>query len=304
MPLPQLLRRLIAAIAALLIGASPAGAEAPGDLQSADFKGPALWKLADQDTTIWLFGTIHVLPTTVKWETPAIKAAVQASDALVIETVIGPDPQAASQLLLRMGISPDLPPLMDRIKPDRRDALADMIRRSKLQPEMLDRLETWAAAMLLVGATVTDLGLDGASGVEAVLQRVFTTAGKPVEGLETPMQQLGYLDTLPEEAQRDFLMSVVDEPATVRAEFDRMLLAWRQGDEKGIARSFDDEVALSPELRDALLRRRNLAWTDWLIDRLDKPGTYFVAVGAGHLAGPDSVQRMLRKRGFKAERVQ
>ncbi len=61
--------------------------------------------------------------------------------------------------------------------------------------------------------------------------------------------------------------------------------------------------ALPPELYEALLTRRNRAWTDWLIARLDRPGTVLFAVGAGHLAGRVSVQSMLAGRGFTARRI-
>jgi uncharacterized protein YbaP (TraB family) len=71
-----------------------------------------------------------------------------------------------------------------------------------------------------------------------------------------------------------------------------------------MARTFDTELKKMPELRDALLVSRNVRWAQWLDDRLDRPGTILVAVGAGHLAGDESVQAMLRKRGLKVRRVQ
>lgn len=169
---------------------------------------------------------------------------------------------------------------------------------------VLDRLETWAAAITLTGAMMKDLGLSTEDGVERVLLTRFRKAGKPVTGLETSEQQLGYFDALPEEAQRLFLTSLVDEQADMKAEFDKMITAWASGDDKAIAISFDDELRLSKELADVLIRKRNQNWTDWLEKRLDRPGTILVAVGAGHLAGDDSVQRMLAKRGIKSMRVQ
>jgi uncharacterized protein len=93
----------------------------------------------------------------------------------------------------------------------------------------------------------------------------------------------------------------VEDP---KAEFDAMLGAWAKGDDKAIATTFDDELRQSPELTDALLRNRNANWTAWLTKRLDTPGTVMVAVGAGHLAGVDSIQSMLAKQGVKVTRVQ
>jgi uncharacterized protein len=141
-------------------------------------------------------------------------------------------------------------------------------------------------------------------GAEKQLTALFAAARKPVSGLETTPQQLGYFDTLSAKAQQTFLESMVDDSEGADLEFRKMIRAWGQGDEKAIALSFDDELKLSPELADVLLRQRNRNWTAWIAKRMEKPGAIFVAVGAGHLAGPDSVQNMLAKQGFKTTRVQ
>lgn len=284
-----------AAIAALLLSACA---------QAASPVSPALWKIADEDTTIWLFGTIHVLPKDYKWRDARLDAAFASSKELVLETVLDRDPLKAAALLLSLGkATTPLPPLIDRVPPGKRATLQDMITRSKLPVQFLNGLETWAAALMLVGVTLSDLGLESDTGVEQVLEVEFKAAGKPIEGLEKPEQQLGYFDALPEEAQRDFLATLLDNPDTARADFDKMLKAWAKGDEAGIAATFDDEIELSPRLREVLLKSRNAAWTAWLKQRLEKPGTIVVAVGAGHLAGPTSVQSMLKAQGIEVQRI-
>ena len=264
---------------------------------------PALWKLADADTTIYLFGTIHVLPAGYAWETGPVREAIAGAGELVLETVIGPDPAALSALLLRMGTSPGLPPLLDRVAPDKRAGLAAMIARSGIPPATLDSMETWTAALLLVQTSLVDMKLDGGSGVEPQVEARFRAGGRPVEGLETPEQQLGFFDTLPEAAQRDFLETTVEDPTEARGDYDAMLAAWARGDTKAIAATFDEELKTSPALREALLVRRNANWTKWLEARLETPGTVLVAVGAGHLVGPASLQAMLAKDGYKVQRV-
>jgi len=109
---------------------------------------------------------------------------------------------------------------------------------------------------------------------------------------------------LSEPAQRALLASVVEDSAETRAQFRSMLDSWQRGDLEGVARTFDDETQMSPELKAALMTRRNARWAEWLERRLATPGTVFVAVGAGHLAGEDSVQKMLEAKGLKAKRVQ
>lgn len=265
---------------------------------------PGLWRVSDEDTTIWLFGTIHVLPEGFVWRNSVIDTAIEASDALILETIAGDSQSDAALLLMQLGVSSDLPPIAERIDPELLPQLASMIARGPFPESFLNGLETWAASLMLVGVTLNDLGLSSDSGVEDQLELIFQLANKPISGLETPAQQLGFFDGLPEEAQRYFLSSVIDTPEDIRAEFDAMLEAWRSGDEEEIARTFDDELVLSEPLRQTLLTRRNANWAAWVRERLDEPGTVFMAVGAGHLAGDDSVQDFLQVAGIEVVRVQ
>ena len=83
-----------------------------------------------------------------------------------------------------------------------------------------------------------------------------------------------------------------------------MLAAWMSGDVNAIGRTFNAEFKSSPELKEILLRRRNTNWSHWLERRMAQPGTVLVAVGAGHLAGDDSVIELLKRRGYRVKRVQ
>lgn len=296
---------LIAGCASAQTPQSPASASAPAVVASApQGDAPALWRVSDADTTIWLFGTIHVLPDGYAWRNSAIDTAIEASDALILETITGDSQSDAALLLMRLGVSSDLPPIGERVDPELLPQLASMIARGPFPESFLNGLETWAASLMLVGVTLNDLGLDSENGVEEQLELIFQLANKPISGLETPAQQLGFFDSLPEEAQRHFLSSVIDTPEDIREEFDAMLEAWRSGDEEAIATTFDDELSLSEPLRQALLTRRNATWAAWIGERLDEPGTVLLAVGAGHLAGEDSVQDFLNAAGIEAVRVQ
>jgi uncharacterized protein YbaP (TraB family) len=58
-----------------------------------------------------------------------------------------------------------------------------------------------------------------------------------------------------------------------------------------------------PKLYKVLLIDRNRAFADGIVKRLKGRGTAFVAVGAGHLAGPDGIQALLARRGIKVRRL-
>ena len=299
----SILRRLgrrwlgISLVAATACSAAPA--------TQAKAANPALWKVADHDTTIYLFGTIHLLPKDTKWRSSAIDKAASGADTLVVETVIDEsNPAATMSEMLQLAVSPGLPPIAQRVPADKRPALESLIAKSGIPAPMFDRLETWAAAFMLLGVQFKELGLDPGSGVESALKKQFSDSKKTIGQLETNAEQLGFFDRLSEEAQRKFLVALLDGTGDMNSEFKKMLDAWTRGDVKGIAHSFNSDLSDAAELRDALLTRRNANWANWVKGRLDQPGTVLMAVGAGHLAGDHSVQSMLEKQGVKVTRVQ
>ena len=266
---------------------------------------PALWKVADADTTIYLFGTIHLLPKDASWETPALRSAMTQSQGLYVETIIDEaNPATLRTLLQQLGLSQGLPPIASRVSPDMVPRLEAAIAKSGVPRRFFDQMETWAAGFTLLSVQFQALGLEGEHGVEKVLRDDFKRAGKPIGQLETNEEQLRFFDTLPEEAQRALLEGAIDDPQAMCSQFAGMLEAWLRGDVKAIAKTFNEDMASSPALMNALIRRRNVNWSHWVENRLANPGTVMVAVGAGHLAGEASVQDLLEKRGLKVTRIQ
>ena len=304
MTLTNLVKR---GLAALGIATASAGCStaAPAPVAASQSARPALWQVADADTKIYLFGTIHLLPEGYEWRTPRIDQAVASSNGLVVETIIDTkNPAELAGVMMRLGLNPSVPPLVSRVPPNKRAALEAAVKASGVPMAAFDRMETWAAAFTLIGTQFRALGLQSEAGVETVLKSSFSAAGKPIGQLETNAEQLGFFDALPEAAQRELLISALDQPAQAKVQFDAMLAAWTRGDVESIAKTFNTDMAASPDLMDALLRRRNANWARWIEGRMAQPGTVMVAVGAGHLAGDASVQDLLQRRGLKVTRVQ
>jgi uncharacterized protein YbaP (TraB family) len=157
---------------------------------------------------------------------------------------------------------------------------------------------------MLLGAQFKELGLQNGEGVEFVLRDAFTAQGKQIGELETNVEQLGFFDRLPESAQLALLEGAIEGNGDARQEFGRMLDAWSRGDVKGIAATFDEQLSTSPDLQQGLIRRRNENWSRWIEQRLKQPGQVMVAVGAGHLAGRDSVIDLLTRAGYRVRRIQ
>jgi uncharacterized protein YbaP (TraB family) len=292
-------RAVVALGLALLL---PSGA---AQAKAAPAAHPALWAVADADTTVYLFGTIHLLPERYQWRTPAFDRAVNGSQQLMVETIIDDkNPQKMMQALASLAFSKGLPPVVDRVPPAKRPALEAALAKSGLPRQALDNMETWAVAFMLLGNQFKDMGLKGEEGVEKVLRDNFSTHGKPIGELETNVEQLGFFDKLPEGAQRELLEGAIDQPQNMKGEFGQMLAAWSRGDVKAIARTFNRDLGSSPELKQALIERRNASWSRWIEQRMAEPGSVLIAVGAGHLAGKGSVIDMLQHSGYRVRRLQ
>lgn len=263
--------------------------------------GPALWRIERNGQQGFVFGTIHVLPEDVKWQTPVLQNAMAASDGLVLEAEGLDDDAATRKIFNQLGQSPDLPRLTQRVDVAQRPALSALIERGGLHEADLSRYESWAASLLLSTVAQSELGLSGAQGVEPALTATFRSAGKPVSGLETVAEQFSLFDRLPEDLQRRLLVDSVSEAKDSRSEYDRMMRAWLKGDMKAIARDFVAELAPEPELAGPLLTNRNRAWAARIPQLKGRP---FVAVGAAHLAGPDNLLSLLQHQGYTVKRIQ
>lgn len=259
---------------------------------------PALYRVADADTVIWMFGAVHVLPAKVAWETPAIIAAERGADTLVTELpALAPDD--AARAFAAIAKAPDLPPILDRVPVALRQPLTGLAARAGLSLDDLSAMKSWAAALTLSAAAAqTQSGATPANGVEAVIARRM--AGRERIGLETLPEQLGFFDALDERDQRHLLAASLSPGASYR----RVLAAWGAGDEARLAELVSGPLRSAPALEAALLTRRNARWTAWIAQRMTKPGRVLVAVGAGHLAGPKSVIAALRARGLRVQRLQ
>jgi uncharacterized protein len=295
------LRRALAAV-----GLSLALAGAPAPARTAPPARPALWEVSDPDTKIYLFGTIHLLPEKYQWRTAKFDQALAGSQQLVVETIVdNKNPAKLMGALASLAFNtPNLPPLAERVPPAKRPALAAAIRKSGFPPQALDKMDTWAAAITLLGNQYKDMGLKGDEGVEAVLRNTFLSNGKPIGELESNVEQLGFFDKLPESAQRQLLEGSIDDSKNMTKEFHDMLAAWVRGDVRAIAESFNRDLSASPELQEALIKQRNANWSKWIEQRMTQPGAIMIAVGAGHLAGRDSVIDLLQRDGYRVRRVQ
>jgi uncharacterized protein len=307
----SLLRRFAptAAIAALVLAvglsAAPPPAQAPARIAAApaaDVVRPALWKVADSDTTIYLFGTVHALPKGIPWYQGGIAQAFEQSHELVTE-IVETESAGVQTATLSLAMLPDGQTLRALMTPEERTAYEAALTAQRMPPGAFDRLKPWYAAVLLASMPMLKEGFDPGQGVEKTLDARAKALKRPHSALETVEYQLGLFDSLPQATQLRFLSEVVRTMPEAKNEVAEMVKAWKAGDAETLAQIMNEDED-EPELMDKLLFQRNKAWAEWIKARLDRPGTVFMAVGAGHLAGDGSVQHELAARGIGSTRLQ
>lgn len=287
---------------ALAQSAAPAVPAAVVAVPPATGAGPALWVVKDADSTLYLFGTVHVLRPDTAWGSAKVDAALASSGNVIFE-ISNPDDQAAIMPLIQsQGISPDRPlsSLLNAEEIAKLDEAAKAIGASAAQ---MDPLRPWLAALSIAMAPLQKAGYDPKSGVETVLKARAEAAGKPVTGLETIDKQVSILAGLSEETQLDFLRTSLEDFEEATTELDRMVAAWATGDVQTLEDiAVDGMREASDEIYQALLVKRNSDWANQIQTLLAGSGTTFIAVGAAHLAGDDSVQEILGDRGVTVTR--
>lgn len=285
-------RQLFAALAIMLLACAPALAD------------PALWTAKSPTATIYLFGTVHVLPDGAQWRYPALDKALAASGKLYVEED-DDDPVTMQLLVLQYGM--DLQhPLSGKLDAAARARLDAAAKAAGVAggSATLDAMRPWLAALTISVAPIVKAGYDPKSGADKQLERAFRAAGKPVGAFETAEQQIKFFADLSPALQLDLLRNALDDYAEGPAQIGKLIGYWQSGNVAAIAENVNGGMRRHyPELYQVLLVDRNRAWAKRIKALLEGRGTIFVAVGAGHLAGPDSVLVQLRKLGIATERV-
>ena len=258
-------------VAAALAAASPVGAP-----PNPPIDGPAMFVVRDADTTVYIFGTFHALDGRSRWFGNQVRGAFEQSDELVLETVIPEQP------------------LPGQFAPAFR------------APSVTPSASFLTTTRLAINAGQAQ-GMQVGNGADMVLRRIAEAEGKPVEGLETLQLQIDMFNRMPASASAPAPRA--GQPVETGSidglskAMGQMQAAWKRGDQSVFVNMLAQLRQASPDTYRMMFTERNERWADWIRGRMQAPGTVFVAVGAGHLAGPDSLLVQLAERGIPSQRV-
>jgi hypothetical protein len=265
----------------------------------------AVFAVRDADSTIYLYGTVHVRPNGSDWGGPIAHAALTGASDVWTEMDISPESDARGQQLARqLSAAPADRPLSSWLTPAENARLRALCTRLRIDPDALEHLQPWAASLTLTLLPIMQAGYDPQSGVDRDVDAYADAHHLREHAFETIDEQLGFLANLSPQLQHQMLLEAIDEAAQGPAELAQMTRAWERGDTSALERIVVDETRHDyPELYQVLFVRRNAAWLPIIERELAGSNTEFIAVGAGHLLGPDGLIAQLRARGLHVERV-
>lgn len=264
---------------------------------------PPLWVMEEGDSTVYLFGSMHLLKPDVKWRSQDIEAALEAASHLVMEVALDAESQGKAQaFMFREGMYPPDQSLNNHLPEDLYTQVVAAGAGAGVPEAVIQRMRPWYASVVVGMSMIRSLGFDPAKGVEQTVTGLLLAREVPVSGLETIEEQLSIFATLPEEVQVNMVRDSLRRLNEVSDLLDNLTKAWVSGDLERL-----DEVLIGgfepyPELYKAVIVERNRRWLPEITALLDKPGTHLVVVGTAHLVGDDSVITMLRDQGVEISR--
>jgi uncharacterized protein YbaP (TraB family) len=295
MTLPEALQRgLTRGLAGLLLFAFASSIHARGGETS-------VWTVKGKTNTVYFAGSVHALPKEHAHFPEQLERAYGAAQVVVLEVDLDDmDPLEAVQFITANGTLPPDKSLKDVVG-DQDYARVSNLAATLGIPEMaITKLEPWAAALVLTQFALNKTGFDANLGIDMQITERAKKDGKPIEGLETVIDQLGVFDGRSFTEQTRFLLDSTDDAEHLGEDLQKLVDAWRNGDLGALEKEFAEERAKSPALYDALLVTRNHQWMPKIEALLHGGQDYLVVVGTLHYVGKDGLLELLKKRGFKA----
>ena len=267
---------------------------------------PLLWKVSDQDNSVYLLGSFHLLKADDYPLSGDVEKVFAEASNVVFEVPPAEltDPALAQKMQQIAGYT-DGSTLSQVLPPDVREKMGQVLGKDRLA--QMDAIEPWFINLGLLIGISQQMGFQADQGLDLHIARMAEAAQKPVSGLETADQQIAVLDATPMDEQIAGLRDFFNRPGEVPKLLDETHSAWRNGDATRLGALVIDEVRKETPVTYRIVNvERNDAWVPKLQQMLDGVSTgndTLVVVGAMHLLGEDGVVEKLRAKGYQVERI-
>ena len=267
---------------------------------------PPVWQVSGGESPVYVFGGLHMLKNGTAWMDDTLRDRILSADGVLMEiSEEEMSPKVTLPLLLKYGFLLEKDDCLKKHLPAALyDDLAARMAEQGTPKEALVRFRPWLAAQMLSTQALIRLGYRVENGTEATLLALAKAHRIKVSGLETAEDQMILFSEMTEAQGIRSVRHELDELPTLKTKMPQFVAAWMDGDLVALARlSREDALGLG-RLQGKLVGERNRKWAQTISQGiLRRPGTYFVAVGMGHLVGEDSLLRLLADAGADVKRL-
>lgn len=289
--------------AVMAFSAAPPGFAADGESETTRDAGPALWSFSDEDTTVYLFGTIHLMQENVEWFEGDIRDTFEGSDTLVVEIDQTSVSRSEQRTAVReTALLPQEQRLSSIISEEAMSALMSLVEPLGVGKRAVERWKPWYAALTVVSVAARQEGFLPRHGVDATLMRATEGTEMEIRGLETVSYQLELFDELSREDAVYFLKDALEQSEKLGSFFEELKTAWLESNLSRLESVLLESQQENPEFYHSVYVERNRHWLPEITALLEEGGTHFVAVGSAHLVGENGLLEMLRNEGYQLKR--
>ena len=269
-----------------------------------------LWKVSDENSSVWLFGSIHFADSSFYPLPSEIENAFRNSTALAVEMDISDSEtqEKTAEEFLKEGMFTDGRTLKD-VLPDSLWKTLDSISTTLgMKTENFLPKRPWMAATLIASAAIASTGIQQELGIDMVMLDSAYAQGKEIIALETPEEQVESLSKSEGSEETDgiaYLESTFREYSKLNQMIKEVISAWKRADVVSLQKSLSADQNMNESkkrLNERMFNQRNKKMKKEILNFLENDKQVFVVVGVGHLILENNLLEMLSENGLKIQR--
>ncbi|MCV6611733.1 MAG: TraB/GumN family protein [Amphritea sp.] len=290
----SMIRKTVCAGIAAIILASVSTAQADS----------AVWQVSNDRHTLYLGGTIHALRASDYPLPAAFDQAYKQSKLVIFETDLAELSSPETQIMMQQALRyPQGDSLKRYISEPLYQKLLARWQSMGLPPQLMASFRPGGIAMTMTMMELQRIGVT-AQGIDEFFHQQAVGDRKPVAGLESVAEQVGFLAEMGEGDEDVFLEGSLEELDQSQSFMDELIAAWRKGDQADLERLILTDMRKElPTLYQSLIVQRNNDWLPQIRNMLRTPETELVLVGSGHLVGTDGLLYQLEKLGYRVKQL-
>jgi uncharacterized protein YbaP (TraB family) len=268
---------------------------------------PLLWQVSDEDNSVYLLGSFHMLKAEDYPLAESVNKAFDEAGKVYFE--VSPDElnnAARIQSVMKAGLHAQGETLEQSLQPETWQRLQKYCQANGLPLDSFQTMKPWLAALTIASLETVKAGYLPDLGLDKHYMEMAAIARKETVGLESLSQQFGIFDRMAPKEQDLFLNQTLKDMQDPR-QLHELHQRWRNGDADGLLQLLrQNTVNEIPEFYRHLNSERNRAWLPQISAFLrdNRKGSALVVVGSLHLLGADGLIELLKQQGFRAVRLQ